>query len=96
MQVPCEHIVGTLARKSAGHVSEQALPHCPAPREHIAVHMAMSLDTQNGNYALNEQYEGCHAQNAASVEGLGNIRASGRCRSRGELNPPLALSLRGY
>ena len=45
MQVPCEHIAGTLASKSAGHVSEQALPHCPAPREHIAVHLAMSLDS---------------------------------------------------
>jgi len=45
IQVPSEHIAGTLTSKSAGHVSEQALPHCPAPRGHIAVHMAMSLDS---------------------------------------------------
>jgi len=50
---------------------------------------------RHGNHIRNERHEGCHAQNAASVEGLGNIRASGRCRLRGELKPPLALSLCG-
>jgi hypothetical protein len=36
-QAPSENIAGHLASKSAGHVNKQALPYCPAPREHIAV-----------------------------------------------------------
>ena len=45
---------------------------------------------------LDEQHKGCHAQNAASIEGPGNVRASGRCHSRGEARPPSALSCCGY
>jgi len=51
---------------------------------------------RQGSYAWNEQHEGWHAQNAASVEGLGNVRASGRCLSRGKARPPLALLGCGY
>jgi len=94
-QAPSENIAGHLASKSAGHVNKQALPYCPAPREHIAVR-SMDLKSTDGSYAWNEQHEGCHAQNASSVEGLGNVRASGRCCSRGEPRPLKALSCCGY
>ena len=43
-QAPSENIAEHLASKSAGHVNKQALPYCPAPREHIAVRM-MNLES---------------------------------------------------
>jgi len=48
------------------------------------------------SYAWNEQHEGSHAQNAASVEGLDNVCENGRYRSGGKARPPSALSGCGY
>ena len=47
-QAPGENIAAHLASKSAGHVNKQALPYCPAPREHIDGLEKHDMETTHG------------------------------------------------
>jgi len=77
-QAPSKHSARHLASKLAGHVCEQTLLYCQVPREHIVVHMVMSLNCAAWKLRLAQTARRLSRakDSLASLEGLVNVRAS--------------------